>query len=132
MRAGLTEWLDAYGSAWEARDPEAAAELFAEEAVYHWGPFGRRLRGRVMIREAWADALERQEDVDFGYEVLAASQRGGLVRWWCSHDVPAERVRRRLEGILRLAFDDDGLCRSLEEWWNSEDEPLDSAPPAAS
>ena len=124
MRAGLTEWLDEYGAAWETRDAEAAARLFSEDAVYQWGPFGRRLRGRVMIREAWAEAVEGQDKVEFGYEVLTASARGGLVRWWCRFDQPANSLRIRLEGIFRLAFDDSGLCTSLEEWWNAADEPL--------
>jgi hypothetical protein len=125
--AGPSEWLDAYGKAWEERDPVAAADLFTEEAVYHWGPFGTKLRGRVMIREAWAEAVERQQNVKFGYEVLSASQRGGLVRWWCSMDLPEEKERAQMEGIFRLAFDDSGLCTSLEEWWNAKSEPLEAA-----
>ena len=125
MLAGLSEWLDAYGKAWEDRNPDAASELFTEDAVYQWGPFGRRLRGRVMIREAWAEALENQANVSFGHEVLTASARGGIARGWCSFEVPERKVREQLEGILRLAFDETGLCRSLEEWWNEAEEPLD-------
>jgi ketosteroid isomerase-like protein len=124
--AGLTEWLDAYGRAWQDRDSQAAGDLFTEDAVYQWGPFGRRLRGRVMIREAWAEAVETQDNVEFGYEVLSASASGGIVRWWTSMDLPAQKVRHRIEGIFRLSFDDEGLCTSLEEWWNSADEPLDT------
>jgi ketosteroid isomerase-like protein len=124
--AGLTEWLDAYGRAWETRDPEAAAALFTEDAVYQWGPFGRKLRGQLMIREAWAEAVETQANVKFGYEVMTASHRGGIVRWWTSMDVPSEGVRSRIEGIFRLVFDETGLCTSLEEWWNSTDEPLEA------
>ena len=126
MLAGLTEWLDAYGKAWEERDPQAASELFTEDAVYQWGPFGRKLRGRVMIREAWAEAVEEQDKIEFGYEVMAASARGGIVRWWCRMDLPERGVRQRIEGIFRLAFDETGLCKSLEEWWNSADEPLEA------
>jgi ketosteroid isomerase-like protein len=122
--AGLTEWLDAYGKAWESRDAEAAAELFTEDAVYQWGPFGRKLRGRVMIREAWAEAVEDQENIEFGYEVLTATARGGIARWWVAADIPSRKMRGRNEGIFRLAFDESGLCRSLEEWWNSTEEPL--------
>jgi ketosteroid isomerase-like protein len=124
--AGLTEWLDAYGRAWEERDADAAAELFTDDALYQWGPFGRRLRGRPMIREAWAEAVETQENIDFGYEVLTANAGGGIVRWWCAADIPTRGVRDRAEGIFRLAFDDEGLCSSLEEWWNSTEEPLAS------
>jgi SnoaL-like domain len=129
--AGLTEWLDAYGKAWEERDPEAAAALFTEDAVYQWGPFGRKLRGRVMIREAWAEALEDQQNVSFGYEVLSASARRGIARWWATAEHPARNTRERDEGIFRLSFDDSGLCRSLEEWFNSTEEPLDGAPSQA-
>jgi hypothetical protein len=125
--AGLTEWLDAYGRAWEERDAEQAANLFTEDAVYQWGPFGRKLRGRVMIREAWEDAVETQANVKFGYEVITATGRGGLARWWCSMDVPEQKVRSDIEGIFRLAFDDTGLCTCLEEWFNSKQEPLDAA-----
>jgi SnoaL-like protein len=126
VRAGLTEWLDEYGRAWETRDADAAADLFTEDAVYQWGPFGRKLRGRVMIREAWAEAVETQSNVTFGYEVLTATGRGGIARWWCSVDDPERSVRDRAEGIFRLAFDETGLCTSLEEWWNATEEPLDS------
>ena len=124
MLAGLTEWLDAYGKAWETRDADAAADLFTEDALYQWGPFGRRLRGRLMIREAWAEALEAQDNVKFGYEVLTASARGGIARWWCELDDLPNSVHTKIEGILRLAFDETGLCKSLEEWWNTTSEPL--------
>jgi ketosteroid isomerase-like protein len=125
--AGLTEWLEAYGEAWEQRDADAAAKLFTDEALYQWGPFGRRLRGRPMIREAWAEAVEDQQNIEFGFEVITATARGGIVRWWCAADIPSRNVRGRLEGIFRLAFDEDGLCTSLEEWWNSTEEPLGDA-----
>ena len=124
MLAGLTEWLDAYGQAWQERDAEAAGELFTEDAVYQWGPFGRKLRGRLMIREAWAEAVEDQQNIVFGYEVLSATARGGIVRWWCRADVTSRSVRATNEGIFRLAFDEEGLCTSLEEWFNSTEEPL--------
>jgi ketosteroid isomerase-like protein len=123
--AGLTEWLDAYGKAWEELDAEAASALFTEDAVYQWGPFGRRLRGRLMIREAWAEAVETQRNVKFGYEVITATGSGGIARWWSSADLPADGVRSRTEGIFRLAFDETGLCTSLEEWFNSEQEAGD-------
>jgi hypothetical protein len=127
VRAGLTEWLDDYGRAWETRDAAAVADLFAEDAVYQSGPFGRRLRGRPVIREAWAESTEGQENIHFGYEVLAATAHGGIVRWWCARDLPERGVHSRDEGIYRIGFDDSGLCASFEEWWNSLEEPLRTA-----
>jgi hypothetical protein len=119
--AGLSEWLDAYGSAWEARDAQAACDLFTEDAVLQWDPFGQRLRGRVMIREAWAEAFEQQQEITFGYEVLTATQRGGIARWWCDSSA------LRMEGIFKLAFDESGLCTDLHAWWNAQDGTADSA-----
>ena len=127
MLAGLSEWLDAYGAAWESRDAEAFGDLFTEDGIYHWGPFGARLRGRIMIRESFAEAVEAQQNVEFGYEVMTATQRGGIARWWCSFDRPADDSHERCEGIFRLAFDDEGLCQSLEQWWNSETTPSNAA-----
>lgn len=113
MLAGLTEWLDSFGKAWESRDPRAAADLFTEDAVYQWDPFGPKLRGRVMIREAWAERFETEARIQFSYEVLTATQGGGIARWW------AEIDEKRVEGILKLSFDDEGLCKELKAWWNA-------------
>lgn len=114
MLAGLTEWLDAYGRALEARDAEALAGLFTDDAVCHWQPFDNRLHGRPVIRAAWEEAVEGRERLSFGYEVLAATQRGGIVRWWSTVD------DLRLEGIFKLVFDEAGLCKTLQAWWNAD------------
>ena len=100
----LSSWLDAYGRAWEGRDPDAAASLFTEEATYQWGPFEEPLRGREAIRERWASAVDAQADVSFA--------------------VPVAQQRVRLEGIFQVALDDDGSCSEFREWWNAEEEPL--------
>lgn len=113
MLAGLSEWLDAYGRAWQDGDAAAASDLFTDDALYQWGPFAQRLRGRIMISEAWAEAMEGLRGVAFGYEVFTASQRGGIVRWWMT----AEGTK--LEGVFKLAFDEAGLCNSLQAWWNA-------------
>jgi len=39
-------WLDAYGKAWETRNPEAAAALFTENGTYQVTPFLEPMRGR--------------------------------------------------------------------------------------
>ena len=113
MLAGLSEWLDAFGRAWEARDAQAASELFSDNALYQWGPFATRLRGPVMIREAFAEQLEAAGSTTFSYEVLTASNSGGLARW------SATIGQTTLEGIIKLTFDDTGLCSNLKAWWNA-------------
>jgi len=90
--AGFAEWMDAYGRAYEERDPDAAARLFTDDATYQWGPFGDLLRGPAAIRERWASAVgdERETAWRFEYEVLAVTDEVGVARWIASNDVPHE------------------------------------------
>jgi SnoaL-like protein len=120
----LSFWLDAYGQAWEGRDPAAAAALFTDQSTYQWGPFEEPLQGREAIRERWVRATGAQEDVSFGYEPLAVRDELGVARWWVSYVRPAGRVRVRLEGVFAVALDADGRCREFREWWNGMEEPL--------
>ena len=109
-------WLEAYGHAWEERDPDAAAGLFTEDASYAWGPFEEPLRGREAIRGRWAEATEVQRDVRFGSEVLGVVDAGAVARWWCTFAVGEASIE--LEGIFLVALTADERCRDFREWWN--------------
>ena len=66
-------WLNAYGRAWESRDPRAAAELFAEDGSYQITPFVPPLSGSEAIFEYWVHVTQTEEDVRFGFEILAVN-----------------------------------------------------------
>ena len=65
--AAFKNWLDAYGRAWEGRDPNAAAELFAEDGSYQVTPFIEPYRGRQAIFEYWPQVMRTEQDIRFGY-----------------------------------------------------------------
>jgi hypothetical protein len=109
-------WLEAYGRAWEGRDPDAAADLFTEDASYAWGPFEEPLRGQGAIRRRWAEATEAQRNVRFGSEVLGAVDAGAVARWWCAFAVGEAHIE--LEGIFLVSLTADERCRDFREWWN--------------
>ena len=48
-REAFEAWLRRYGTAWEARDPDAAAALFAADARYYWTPFQEPKQGPTAI-----------------------------------------------------------------------------------
>jgi len=73
-------WLDAYGSAWQERNPQAAAELYAETGTYQVTPFLVPMRGREAIRTYWDEVTATEKDISFGYEVLAATEKFGIAR----------------------------------------------------
>jgi uncharacterized protein (TIGR02246 family) len=58
------QWTAAYGQAWRERDPEAAAGLFTEDAVYRSHPLREPHIGTDAIREYWRRATTTQEELD--------------------------------------------------------------------
>jgi nuclear transport factor 2 (NTF2) superfamily protein len=74
-------WLAAYGDAWEARDPRAAAELFGEEATYRETPFAEPARGREAITEYWSRVTREHQQVRYDHEILAVAEDMGIARW---------------------------------------------------
>ncbi len=117
-RATLEAWLDAYKRAWEARDPEAAADLFTAEASYHETPFEAPARGRDGILNYWSDATRYQEGVEFSYEVLATTETGGIAHWHCEFTRPTSDSVVELDGIFLVELDADGKCIQFREWWH--------------
>ncbi|HEX8692013.1 MAG TPA: nuclear transport factor 2 family protein [Longimicrobium sp.] len=121
--AAFRDWLARYGLAWEGRDPETAALLFAPDALYHWTPFEAPKRGREEIAGAWRSATSRQEGVRFAWEVICATGNRGFAHWRASFRRAGAGHTVRIDGILSAAFGEDGLCTEFHEWWHSDEPP---------
>ena len=120
--ARFDRWLRAYGEAWEARDSAAAVRLFSPDAAYHWTPFDPPFLGRDAIAGALDAATSRQSQVRFEYQVLAARPERGVAWWRAAFVRIGTGTAVRVEGVLTVEWDQDGLCRRFREWWNI-DEP---------
>ena len=119
-QATFQSWLEAYGKAWEERDPEAAAALYAEDGTYQVTPFSEPLRGRKAIFEYWCGVARTEENVRFGYEILVANPEMNIARWWASFVIVPQGLKTKLDGIFLIALDADGRCTSLREWWHKQ------------
>jgi hypothetical protein len=119
----LDRWLGDYGAAWEARDGELAASLFAEDGVYCWGPHDPPLQGREAIRDRWSLATGNQRDVAFRHEILGTDGARAFARWWSTFVDRSTGSRVELDGVFVLDFADDGLCARLQEWWFAREAP---------
>ena len=113
-------WLEAYGRAWRDRDPQAAADLFAEDGTYQVTPFLEPMRGRTAIFEYWSHVAETERDIQFGYEVLALAPEAGIARWWASFLIVPQGLQTKRDGIFLITLDADGHCKSLREWWHKD------------
>ncbi len=122
-RAALKTWLESYGRAWETRDPAAVVRLFTPDAVYRERPFTAPLRGHAAIHEYWTRVVARaQEQIQFGFEIVALVDDLAIARWWASFTRIASKQRVKLDGVFLLTFAGDNLCCELREWWHRQDE----------
>jgi hypothetical protein len=112
-------WLDAYFSAWQAGDADAAVELFSDDAQYHETPFDGLMVGREAIHRYWHEgAGEAQKDVHYSYSALAIVENSGLARWQASFArVPSGRYVE-LDGFLMAEFSTAKHCSVFREWWH--------------
>jgi hypothetical protein len=116
--ADLANWLARYESAWETRDPDAAASLFTAGATYHEMPFDAPIAGQDGIRAYWARVTADQRDVDFQSKPIAVSGRTGVAEWRATFRLASSDATIDLDGAFVLTFDDEGRCTSLREWWH--------------
>lgn len=129
VNAGVFDrWLDTMGRAWEAGDPDRAAELFTDDAVYYETPFSEPLRGREAIRAYWAEVPSVQENVSYRHQVVATTDEVGIARWSVSLDRTGSSVHAEFDGVFLVTLDSGGRCREFREWWhrtetNQEDGP---------
>ena len=118
--AAFKAWLDAYGQAWENRNPEAATVLFTEDGTYQVTPFLEPVRGRKAIFEYWSEVARTEENIRFGYEILVAKAELNIARWSASFVIVPQGLQTQLDGIFLISLDEEGRCRSLREWWHKQ------------
>jgi hypothetical protein len=119
-RAHFERWLTAYGRAWEARDAEAAAALYAEDGSYQVTPFVEPLRGRAAVLEYWREVARTEENIRFGFEIVAVTPEAGIAHWWAAFVRVPPGMPTKLDGIFVITLNGLGLCTRLREWWHKQ------------
>ncbi|HEX9122247.1 MAG TPA: nuclear transport factor 2 family protein [Actinomycetota bacterium] len=120
--ADFGSWLDRYFRAWVSNDPAEVAGLFAEDAVYSWGPFREPARGREAIVRAWVEGGV-PDDLHLEYEALATVGPRGIAHWRSAFR-SEEGSREEVDGILVCDFDELGRCTLHQEWYSERKQPL--------
>ncbi len=135
----IEAFMRGYKAAWEHRDEEMFAALFAEEGEYHNTPFAVQ-RGHDQLKAYWR-RVKLQEEVEVQYEVLSQTSSEGVAHWHVTYQVASEELfqiwakstgtnlisrkpgdplpRMVLDGVLKAQFE-KGLCRQCQIWWHSQ------------
>ncbi len=113
-------WLEMYSRASQENNPQASADLFAQDALYYESPFSKRMVGREAIYQYWDKGARNLKDKKFGYEVLAVQGNQGIAHWWAQFfNVDTAQIVV-LDCIFIVEFDKNQKCRLFREWWHSK------------
>jgi hypothetical protein len=64
-----------------------------------------------------------RQDISFGYEILAVTERWGIARWRGAYTPVDRETQVELDGILLLSLDAEDRCRDFREWSNRRQHP---------
>ncbi len=112
-------WLADYEQAWEKRDADAAAALFAEGAHYYETPYAEPFTGPDGVRAYWQKVTADQREVDFTWEIISEAPEATVAHWTARFDLASQDITVELDGVFVLRFDDQGRCTELREWWHA-------------
>jgi hypothetical protein len=112
-------WLDAYGCAWENRNPELIIKIFTKDAIYHEIPLDPPICGIDAIEKYWANIPQTQENVKFKYEILSVTDRYGIAQWNTNYVSIRTGEEIKMDGIFVIQLDDSNKCEVLREWWHA-------------
>ena len=112
-------WAEGYERAWRALDPEAAAALYADDAIDSVAPFRPPNRGRGEVLEYTRRVFgeESQHEVWFG-EPIGDGDRAA-VEWWATYVEEGREVT--LAGCTMIRFGEDGLVAEARNYWHEEE-----------
>jgi hypothetical protein len=118
--ASFKIWFETLGHAWENRDPQAAAELFTEDVIYHENPFEEPLHGLQAVFRYWSEETQFQAQISFHSEILGVTQDTGFAHWRVSFmRIPTNHLVT-LDGICAIRLNEEHKCYALREWWHTQ------------
>jgi uncharacterized protein (TIGR02246 family) len=117
----VREVIAVYIKAWTTQDPELICTIFTEDATYHERVSQPITIGdREAIRDYWqSKVVGSQANITCRLLNLYLDGYTAVAEWLAEFDDVAQGVRKRMQEIAVLTFE-DGLISSLREYWASE------------
>lgn len=121
--AELQDWLDRYVSAWRANERGPIEELFTEDAVYRYRPYGDEHAsiGREAIVEAWLDEQDAPDSWSAEYRPFAVDGDRAVATGWSRYLAIEDQPERTYHNVFLMRFDPDGRCSEFTELYMLEE-----------
>lgn len=120
--AHVREVIATYIEAWQTQDPDLICTIFTEDATYHERVMGAPIPDREAIRAYWrSKVIGAQANIRCTLIklIMGADGQTAVAEWVAEFDDLAKGVRKRMQEIAVLEFE-EGLIASLREYWASE------------
>jgi ketosteroid isomerase-like protein len=117
--AAARRWKETWERAWPARDVDAIASLYADDAVYRALAFREPDRGLAGVRRYLEENFAVEEEVECWFGEPIAVGKRAAVEWWGTWVEEGRRLT--LAGTTVLRFDEAGLVVDHRDSWNQVD-----------
>jgi ketosteroid isomerase-like protein len=109
-------WKETWERAWPARDVEAIASLYADQALYRALVFREPNRGISGVRRYLEENFGVEQEIECWFGDPIATGDRAAVEWWGTWIEDGQRLT--LAGATVLRFDADGQVVDHRDYWN--------------
>jgi ketosteroid isomerase-like protein len=120
----LQRWLDRYVEAWRTNDPAQVGDLFTEDAVYRYRPYGgdeHAAVGREAIIQAWLEEGDPPGSWDARYEPWAVEGNRAVAVGRSEYFATEKAEARTFHNAFLLTFAADGRCAEFTDYYMREE-----------
>jgi ketosteroid isomerase-like protein len=122
VESAARRWRETWLRAWPAKDADAVASLYAEDARFRSEPF-RELQDPHAYAE-WA--FSEQDDAECWFaEPIVAGDRATCEYWGV---VTFQGRQETIAGVAVIRFGEDGLVVDQRDYWNAHEGPREPPP----
>ena len=108
-------WIETWARAWPAKDADAVASVYADDAAFRSQPF-RELQHPRDYAE-WTFSEQDEAECWFGTPLVAGDR--AVVEYWAV--VRFRGADETIAGIAVIQFGRDGLVREQHDYWNAQE-----------
>jgi ketosteroid isomerase-like protein len=121
----LQDWLNRYVVAWRANERGPIEQLFTEDAVYRYRPYGGETHtstGREAIVSGWLEDTDAPDAWEAEYRPFAVDGDRAVATGWSRYVANDTEPERTYHNLFLMRFAPDGRCAEFTELYMLEED----------